>query len=185
MVHPLAILTVLLSGSVSAFTGYIASRVSQGEQQRHSEDVYRLAIATEIRTLNGRLARYDELLQSRALADRVSSAQLLKVLVPKTATAVFANNAVSVGVFDNRTALRILRFYADVRTLQGHARVVSKMGSAAGDADFTRHQRMLRHARRQAQGLVKRLRSRRRSPAFAPRLPPFPAPFAQGQPRQH
>lgn len=183
MADSLAIFTVLLSGSVSAFTGYIASRISQRQQQRHIEDVYRLAIATEIRTLNGRLARYDELLRSQALAGKVSGAQLFKVLVPEDATAVFANNAASVGVFDTRTALRILRFYADVRTLQGHARVVSKMGSAAGDADFTRHQRMLRHARRQAQGLVRRLRAREGARAFPPRPWAFLTSFVQRRPR--
>jgi hypothetical protein len=169
MAAPIAVLTVVLSGSVSAFTGYIASRVSQQQQQRHTEDVYRLAIATEIRTLNGRLARYDELLRSRVLEGKVSAAELFKVLVPKGATAVFANNAGLVGVFDTRTALRILRFYADVRTLQGHAQVVSRMGPAAGDDDVTRHQRLLRHARHQAQGLVRRLRRRRGPRAFAPR----------------
>jgi hypothetical protein len=173
MAQSIAIFTVLLSGSVSAFTGYIASRFSQRQQQRHTEDVYRLAVATEIRTLNGRLARYDELLRSQILAGKVSNGRLFKVLVPKGATAVFANNAASVGVFDTRTALRILRFYADVRTLQGHAQVVSKMGPAAGDDDVTIHQRLLRHARRQARGLVRRLRTRRRTPAFAPRLWPF------------
>jgi hypothetical protein len=170
MVNPVAIFTVLLSGSVSAFTGYLASRMSQSQQQRHVEDVYRLAIATEIRTLNGRLTRYEELLRTRALAGKVSGAQLFKVLVPKGATAVFDNNAASVGVFDTRTALRMLRFYADVRTLQGHARVIEKMGSAADEADSTRHQQMLRHVRRQGQGLVRRLRRRRSEPAFATRL---------------
>jgi hypothetical protein len=168
MAHPIALLTVVLSGSVSAFTGYIASRISQRQQERHSEDVYRLAIATEIRTLHGRLARYDELHRSRVLTGKVSGAQLFRVLMPEEATAVFVNNAASIGVFDTCTALRILRFYADVRTLQGHALVIAEMGAAAGEADFNRHQRMLRHARRQAQGLVRRLRRRRRAPAFIP-----------------
>jgi hypothetical protein len=184
MAHSIAIFTVLLSGSVSAFTGYLAARLSQRQQQRHIEDVYKLAIATEIRTLNGRLARYEELLRSRALDGKVSGAQLFKVLVPKGATAVFDNNAASVGVFDTRTALRMLRFYADVRTLQGHARVVEKMGSAADEADSTRHQQMLRHVRRQAQGLVRRLRRRRSEPAFAPRLWASLTRFARKQPHR-
>lgn len=170
MAQSIAALTVLLSGSVSAFTGYIASRLSQRQQQSHTEDIYRLAIATEIRTLNGRLARYDELLRSEALAGKVSGAQLFKVLVPNEATAVFATNAASVGVFDTGTALRILRFYADVRTLQGHAGVISKMGPVAGETDAARHQTMLRHTRRQAQSLVRRLRRRRGSPGFAQRV---------------
>jgi hypothetical protein len=170
MAHPIAVFTVLLSGSVSAFTGYLASRISQSQQQRHIEDIYTLAIATEIRTLNGRLARYDEILRSQVMAGKVSGAQLFKVLVPQHATAVFANNAASVGVFDTRTALRILRFYADVRTLQGHAQIISKMGSAASDVDFTRHRQMLRHARRQAQALVRRLRRLRAASIFAPYL---------------
>lgn len=167
MVHS-AVFTLLLSGSLSALTGYIASRVSQHQQQRHAEDIYRLAIATEIRTLHGRLARYEELLQTRVLIGQISGAQVLKVLLPDEATAVFSDNASSIGVFDTRAALRILRFYADVRTLQGHAHVISEMGSAAGEDEFTRHHRMLRHARRQAHALVRRLRRGRAGPALRP-----------------
>lgn len=174
MAQPIAIFTVLVSGSVSAFTGYLASRISQSQQQRHTEDVYRLAIATEIRTLHGRLARYDELLRSEILSRRVSGAQLFNVLMPAEATAVFADNASSIGVFDTYTALRILRFYADVRTLQGHAHVISELGDDAGEDDAQRHQRMLRHVRRQALGLVRRLRRRRLAPAFASRLARWP-----------
>jgi Mg-chelatase subunit ChlI len=168
MIHP--VVTVLLSGSVSAFTGYLASRISQRQQQHHAEDVYRLAIATEIRTLHGRLARYDELLRTRVKAGRASGAQVLRGLLPDEATAVFSNNAASIGVFDTRTALRILRFYADVRTLQGHAHVISDMGPAAGEEEFVRHQHMLRHTRRRAHALVKRLRRRRGAPALLQRL---------------
>lgn len=161
MAHPLAIFTVVFSGSVSAFTGYLASRLAQRQQQKHAENVYRLAIATEIRTLHGRLARYDELLRTRVLTGHISGAQALRVLLPGEATAVFADNAASIGVFDTRTALRILRFYADLRTLQGHAHLVAEMGTAASETEFSRHQRMLRHARRQAHALVKRLRQGR------------------------
>lgn len=160
MPHPSAIFTVLVSGSLSAFTGYIASRISQRQQQHHAEDVYRLAIATEIRTLHSRLARYDDLLRTRVMTKQVSGAQVLKVLLPAESTAVFSNTAASIGVFDTRTALRILRFYADVRTLQGHAHVISELGAAAGEDDFRTHQRMLRHARVQAHVLLKRLRRR-------------------------
>jgi hypothetical protein len=168
MDHPLA--TLLLSGSVSAFTGYVASRISQGQQQRHTEDVYRLAIATEIRTLHGRLARYDELLRTRVMTGQVSGVQVLRSLLHDEATAVFANNAASIGVFDTRMTLRILCFYGDVRTLQGHAHVISEMGAAAGETEFRRHQRMLRHARRRARALVKRLRRRNGAPGFVRRL---------------
>jgi hypothetical protein len=170
MGHPIAIVTVLLSGSVSAFTGYLASRISQSQQQSHTEDVYRLAIVTEIRTLHGRLARYEDLLRSQVLTGKVSGARLFNVLMPEEATAVFADNASSIGVFDTRAALRILRFYADVRTLQGHAQAILEMGPAAGEADFQRHQRMLGHARRQAHRLIKGLRRRRRTSAFVSRL---------------
>jgi len=173
MVSSIAVFTLLLSGSVSAFSGYIASRISQRQQQRQTEAIYRLAIATAIRTLSGRLTRYDGLLRSEVLAGKVSNAQLFDVLIPKDATAVFAANAASVGVFDTCTALRILRFYADVRTLQGHAHVISTMGAAEGDTDFMRHRRMLRHVRRQGQGLIRRLRLRRASTAFAPLLRSF------------
>lgn len=166
MANPSAIFTILLSGAVSAFTGYVASRISQRQQQHHAEDIYRLAISTEIRTLHGRLARYDELLRTRVLTGQISGAQALKVLLPDEATAVFADNAASVGVFDTRTALRILRFYADIRTLQGHALVISEMGAAAGEPDFGRHQRMLRRSRARAHALVKRLRRRRDPPAL-------------------
>ena len=171
--HLLAISTVLLSGSVSAFTGYVASRISQRQQQHHIEDVYRLAITTEIRTLHGRLAHYDELLRTRVMTGQVSGAQVLRSLLHDEATAVFSNNAASIGVFDTRTTLRILRFYGDVRTLQGHAHVIAELGTAAGETEFRRHHRMLRHARRRARALVKRLRRSKGAAALAQRLRKF------------
>ena len=174
MAHLSAVFTVLISGTVSACTGYVASRLSQRQQQHHAENIYRLALATEIRTLHGRLARYEELLRTRVLTGQVSGAQVLKVLLPAEATAVFSDNAASIGVFDTRAALRILRFYADVRTLQGHAHVISEMGTSAGEDEFSRHHRMLRHARRQAHALVRRLRRGRGGPASAPRRMKWP-----------
>jgi hypothetical protein len=55
-----------------------------------------------------------------------------------------------------------MKFYSDVRTLHGHALVLSELASGGGgdlfEQEMLHHQAMLRHARRRAHVLVKRLK---------------------------
>ena len=55
MPNRIGILTVLLSGVVSACASYVASRISQYEQRRLATENYKLAIISEIRALHHHL----------------------------------------------------------------------------------------------------------------------------------
>jgi hypothetical protein len=164
MPDSISLFTVFVSGSVSAFTGYVASRVSQRLQQRRNAYTYRLAVISEIRTLRDRLSQYELFFLNKVATGELPIIKALNVFLQPGAMAVFANNASSVGLFDTRTALRVLRFYAAVRALQGHASVLSDLDGRLDqpqlDLELHRHQAMLRGARRQSQRLVRRLRPR-------------------------
>jgi hypothetical protein len=157
----LAIFTVLLSALVSACASYITARISQARQQRRATENYKLALVSEIRALHKHLIRYETLFHERVLTGQATAAQLLKVLLQPGDTVVFTNNASAIGLFRNRTALRVLRFYSDVRTLHGHAIFLSELvDDEPGHTreQMLRHQAMLRHARRRAHALVKCLK---------------------------
>jgi hypothetical protein len=147
----LAIFTVLLSGAVS----FLIAGVTQHRQQRRATENYKLALVSEVRALHKHLIRYETLFNERVLTGKTTAAQVMKVLIQPGDTIVFTNNASAIGLFDNQTALRVLRFYSDVRTLHGHALVLSEL---AGDQEHAHHQAMLRHARRRAHALVERLK---------------------------
>jgi hypothetical protein len=160
--NSVALFTVLLSGVVSASASYVAARFSARRQQRHATDSYKLALISEIRALHKRLVRYDSAFNNRVLTSEMSGAHLLKVLLQPGDMLVFTNNASAIGLFDSRTALRVLRFYSDVRTIHGHALVLSEIavdtGSPPSKHAIRFHQSMLRHARRRAHLLVRRLK---------------------------
>jgi len=162
MATSISLFTVFVSGSVSAFTGYVASRISQRVQRRRDAYTYRLAVITEIRTLRARLSQYEQFFLDPTTTGELPIIKALDVFLQPGAMAVFANNASSVGLFDTKTALRVLRFYASVRALQGHAAVLSDLKDRIDQAqlhlELLRHQAMLRAARRQSQRLVRRLR---------------------------
>jgi len=155
MPDSISLFTVFVSGSVSAFTGYVASRVSQRLQQRRNAYTYRLAVISEIRTLRDRLSQYELFFLNKVATGELPIIKALNVFLQPGAMAVFANNASSVGLFDTRTA---------VRALQGHASVLSDLDGRLDqpqlDLELHRHQAMLRGARRQSQRLVRRLRPR-------------------------
>jgi hypothetical protein len=147
----IAIFTILLSGGVS----FITAGLSQNRQQRRATENYKLALVSEIRALHKHLIRYETEFNEQVLTGRATPAQVLKVLIQPGDTIVFTNNASAIGLFDNQTALRVLRFYSDVRALHGHALVLSELAS---DQGYENHQAMLRHARRRAHALVERLK---------------------------
>lgn len=162
MPNHISFFTVLLSATVSAGASYVASRISQHQQQRRTTENYKLALVSEIRALHNHLIRYEAVFNERVLAGTMTTAQVLKVLLQPGDMVVFANNASAIGLFHGQTALRVLRFYADVRTLHGHAQVLSELAGDAGHnlsrREVLRHQAMLRHTRRRAHVLVKRLK---------------------------
>ena len=82
---------------------------------------------------------------------------------------MFNNHASSIGLFDRRTALRVVRFYAAIRSLEGRALVLSEAAYEPDDADMQRHLDFVRQLRRRAYLLIRRLR-RRRLGLLAPRL---------------
>jgi len=152
---------------VSAGASYITARISQRRQQRRASENYKLALVSEIRALHKHLIRYETEFNERVLAGKATAAQVLKVLLQPGDTIVFTQNASAIGLFHNQTALRVLRFYSDVRTLHGHAQVLSELaGDEGGDLikhEMLRHQSMVGHVRRRAHVLVKRLKR----PSFA------------------
>jgi len=162
MANSISIITVVVSAAVSAGTGYFSSRLSQRLKDREATYRWRLAIVSEIRTLRTRLAQYEVAYESRVVTGEISAAHVLRVLLPPGDTSVFTNNAASIGLFDTRTALRVLRFYADIRTLQGHALVMGEVTSGSGvplsDPDILRHRTLMRRCQRRAHTLVRRLR---------------------------
>jgi hypothetical protein len=161
--------TVVVSAALSGATGYLTSRLSQRNQRLIDRQTYRGAILAEIRGLHSRLMEYETAFAERVMTGRVSSAQLLKVLLQPGDTVVFNNNASSIGLFDRRTALRVVRFYASIRSLEGRALVLSETGYHPDDTDMQRHLEFVRRLRRRAYVLIRRLRLHRPG-LFATRL---------------
>jgi hypothetical protein len=157
MYLPLSVVTILASGGLSAATGYLTSRLSQQGQRSINRYTFHLAILAEVRGLHSRLLEYETAFAQRVMTGEVSGAQVLQVLLQPGDTPVFSNNAMSIGLFDRRTALRVLRFYADVRTLHGRAYVLSEAAglgnSALVAAETQRHLLVVRQVRRQPAGL--------------------------------
>ncbi len=154
--------TVLISATVSAITGYVSSRLTQRIQEQKSARRWRLAVASEIRTLRTRLLQYEFTFESRVLTGELSGSHALRVLLQPGDISVFTNSASSIGFFDTRTALRVLRFYADIRTLQGHAimleDVADQREGVASDSDVCKHRKMVQNCQRRAHVLVRHLR---------------------------
>ena len=162
MSNAISLVTFLVSATVSATTGYAVSRLSQTIQDRKASYRWRLAIVSEIRTLRTRLAQYETEFEQRVVTGEISGSQVLRVLLPPGDISVFTHSAASIGLFGTRTALRVLRFYADVRTLQGHALILAEVASKSDapprESDILQHRTMLQRCQRRAQILVRRLR---------------------------
>jgi hypothetical protein len=162
---PIGVVTIFLSASLSAVTSYVISRVNQQNQRLIESRTYRQALLIEVRALYNRLLDYEVAYETHVMTAQISGAQLLKIVLQPGDTVVFNNNASSIGLFDRRTALRVTRFYADIRALQGRATVLSE-ASAHADQDLVRHEMarhltQLRQARRRAHFVVRRLRDHR------------------------
>jgi hypothetical protein len=162
---PVSALTIFGSAVLSAATSYVTSRISQQRQQSITSRTYRQALLMEVRALHNRLLEYETAYAQRVMTGQISGDQLRKVLFQPGDTVVFTNNASSIGLFDRRTALRVLRFYSDVRVLEGRAVVLSEAASSA-DAEVVRsevrhHLTQLRHVRRRAHFLIRRLHAQR------------------------
>jgi hypothetical protein len=162
---PVSAITIVASAGLSAVTSYVTSRISQHRQQSINGRTYRQAVLAEVRALHNRLLEYESVYATRVMTGQISVAQLLKVLLQPGDTVVFTNNASSIGLFDRRTALRVVRFYSDIRILEGRAIVLSE---DAGSTDpkvlkheMHRHLIQLRLARRRAHFLIRRLRAQR------------------------
>ena len=128
---PISALTILASTVLSAATGYVASRISQEKQRSITSRTYRQALLMEVRALHSRLLEYEAAYVKYVMTGQISGDQLLKILFQAGDTVVFTNNASSIGLFDRRTALRVLRFYSDVRAMEGRAAVLSEAASSA------------------------------------------------------
>jgi hypothetical protein len=161
--------TIVVSAALSGAMGYLTSRLSQRNQRLIDRHTYRGAILAEIRGLHSRLMEYETAFAERVMTGRVSSAQLLKVLLQPGDTVVFNNHASSIGLFDRRNALRVVRFYASIRSLEGRALVLSEAGYDSDAADMQRHLEFVRQLRRRAYVLIRRLRLHRPG-LFATRL---------------
>jgi hypothetical protein len=166
---PVSTLTIVTSAALSAVTSYVTSRISQHRQLSLNGRTYRQAVLAEVRALHNRLLEYEAVYATRVMTGQISVGQLLKVLLQPGDTVVFTNNASAIGLFDRRTALRVVRFYSDIRILEGRAIVLSE---DAGTTDpevlqheMGRHLIQLRLARRRAHFLIRRLRAQR--PLFA------------------
>jgi hypothetical protein len=159
---PVSVVTILASAGLSAVTGYLTSRLSLQRQRSISRYTFLLAILAEVRGLHNRLLEYEAAFTNRVMTGEISGAQVLKVLLQPADTVVFSNNASSIGLFDRRTALRVLRFYSDIRTLQGRAYVLSEATQVGNSelvhAETQRHLLLVRQVRRRAHALIKRLR---------------------------
>jgi hypothetical protein len=162
MYLPVSVVTIFASAGLSAFTGYLSSRLSLQRQRSINRYTFRLAILAEVRGLHNRLLEYEAAFANRVMTGEVSGAHVLTVLLQPADTVVFSNNALSIGLFDRRTALRVLRFYADIRTLQGRALVLSEAADVANtellQLETQRHLLFVRQVRRRAHTLIKRLR---------------------------
>jgi hypothetical protein len=156
--------TIFVSAAMSGAMGYLTSRLSQRSQTLIDRQTYRGAILAEIRGLHGRLLEYEAAFAERVMTGQISSAQVLKVLLQAGDTVVFNNHASSIGLFDRRTALRVVRFYAAIRSLQGRALVLAETAQGGGynadNADMQRHLEFVRRLRRRAHVLIRRLRRR-------------------------
>lgn len=101
------------------------------------------------------------------MTGQISSSQVLKVLLQSGDTVVFNNHASSIGLFDRRTALRVVRFYAAIRSLEGRALVLSELAEDTGNhlvyGDMQGHLDFVRKLRRRAYVLIRRVRRRRPS----------------------
>jgi hypothetical protein len=165
--------TIFMSAALSGAMGYVTSRLSQQSQRLIDRQTYRGAILAEIRGLHRRLLEYEIAFAERVITGQVSTAQVLKVLLQPGDTVVFNNHASSIGLFDRRTALRVVRFYAGIRSLEGRALVLAETredtGYDPGDSDMQRHLEFVRQLRHRAHALIRRLR-RRRPGLFAARL---------------
>ena len=165
---PVPVITIFASAVLSAATSYVTSRISQQRQQSITSRTYRQALPMEVRALHGRLLEYETAYAQRVMTGQISGVQLLKILFQPGDTVVFTNNASSIGLFDRRTALRVLRFYSDMRVLEGRAAVLSEAAQSA-DAQFVKHETarhlmQLRQVRRRAHFLIRRLHARRSLP---------------------
>jgi len=152
----------VISAGVSAITGYVSSRLTQRIQEKRASRRWRLALTSEVRTLRIRLLQYEAAFESRVLTGELSGSHALRVLLQPGDISVFTNNASSIGFFDTRLALRVLRFYADIRTLQGHAIMLEEMAQEqrtdSSNPNVGNHRKMLRNCQRRAHVLVRRLR---------------------------
>lgn len=162
---PVSAITIVGSAVLSAATSYVTSRISQQRQQSITSRTYRQALLMEVRSLHNRLLEYETAYAERVMTGQISGVQLLKILFQPGDTVVFTNNSSSIGLFDRRTALRVLRFYSDVRVLAGRAMVLSEAASSP-DTELVRremshHLTQLRQARRRAHFLIRRLHAHR------------------------
>ena len=166
---PVSTVTIFASAFLSAVTGYITSRISQRRQRLINTHTYRLAILVEVREFQRQLLEYETAFEQRVVTGQISSAQLMRIRLQFVDAGVFTKDPSSIGLFDRRTALRVLRFYADLRTLQARALVLSELSSAGGspllEQEMRRHLTVVRQVRRSARLLLRRLRrGRLRSP---------------------
>ncbi|HEX4742908.1 MAG TPA: hypothetical protein VH353_16390 [Caulobacteraceae bacterium] len=163
--HTSLYVTIIASAGLSGAVSYFTSRLSQHSQRLIERQIYRGAMLAEIRGLHQRLVEYEEAFSGRVMTGEVSSAQVLTVLLQAGDTVVFNNHASSIGLFDRRTALRIVRFYAGIRSLQGRAVVLSEIvgrpGSAGGEDVMQGHLEFVRRLRRRAYRLIRRQRQTR------------------------
>ena len=158
---PISALTIFASTVLSAATSYVTSRISQQRQRLITSRTYRQALLMEVRALYSRLLEYETAYVKYVMTGQISGDQLLKILFQAGDTVVFTNNASSIGLFDRRTALRVLRFYSDVRAMEGRAAVLSEAASSA-DPEFVKreirhHLTQLRQVRHRAHFLIRRL----------------------------
>lgn len=168
---PLPLVTIFASATLSAVASYLTSRISQRRQRSIDRYTFRMAILAEVRALHNHLLEYETAFETRVMTCQLSGAQVLRVLLQTDDTVVFHSSASSIGLFDRRTALRVLRFYADVRILQGRALVLSEAAEAANTSlvktEMQRHLQLARQTRRRAHALIRRLRREQAS------MPPF------------
>jgi hypothetical protein len=165
---PVSALTILASAVLSAATSYVTSRIIQQRQRSITSRTFRQALLMEVRALHSRLLEYETSYVQRVMTGQISGDQLLKILFQPGDTVVFTNNASSIGLFDRRTALRVLRFYSDMRVLEGRAVVLSEARTSADPElvrnETARHLTQLRQVRRRAHFLIRRLHAHRSMP---------------------
>src|SRR5207302_7926317 len=112
---PVSAITIVASAVLSAGASYLTSRISQQRQQAITSRTYRQALLMEVRALHNRLSEYETAYVRLVMTSQISGDQLRKILLQPGDTVVFTNNSSSIGLFDRRTALRVLRFYSDIR----------------------------------------------------------------------